>query len=80
MMLHTMSPLPILRNASAARGGETGMWTWQTSTSMTKIIVLTAHLSEESSRGLEGDRQHAAMHALVAHSEAQIASSELPQK
>lgn len=80
MMLHAVSALPILRNMSAARGRETGMWRWQTSTNMAKITMLTAQLSEESSRGLQGERQDAAMHALVAHLAAMIASSQFPEK
>ena len=80
MMPYAVSGLPILHNTSAACSDETGMWTWQTSTNTAKITTLTAHLSEESRRGLQGERQDAAMHALVAHLEAMIASSQFPQK
>ena len=80
MMPHAVSALPILLDKSPARGGETGMWRWQTSTNMTKITMLAVHLSEESSQGLQGERQDAAMHALVAHLAAMIASSQFPEK
>ena len=62
-MPYTVSALSFLHTSSAAHGSERGIQDMSAMTGMAKMMVLTAHLSEESRRDLHGDPQDAAARA-----------------
>ena len=48
MMPHSMPPILFLHTLSVACGGERGIEDMSALTGMAKMVVLTAHLSEDS--------------------------------
>ena len=79
-MPHTMSPLSFLHTSSVACGSERGIEDMSAMTGMAKMMVLTAYLSEESRRGLHGDRQDAAACASSTAKSMRSRCEEFPEK
>ena len=79
-MRYTVSPRSFLHTSSAARGSERGIEDMSALTGMAKMMVLTAYLSEESRRGLHGDRQDAAARASSTAKSMRSRCEEFPEK
>ena len=65
---------------SAASVSKRGIEAWPYATVIARIVVLAPHLSEESSRGLVGDRRHAADHLSEGPQTDRIRKFQSPEK